>query len=264
MESYYLYNDHKVHYTLKGKGNAIIFLHGFTESLEIWKEFSDRLAEDYRVFCIDLPGHGLNENIAEVHSMELMADIVHHPLKSLNIDKVVLIGHSMGGYVALAFAEKYKEMMAGLSLFHSSAFADTDETRKNRERTNEFILKNRFHFLCEFIPSLFTEENQATYKTEIEKLVNDSQKMSMQGVIAANKGMAARPDRTEVLRLADYPVLFIAGKQDSRMPLNKALEQIAIPNDSVALLMGDVAHMGFIEAKEKTFYAIKTFADSCF
>lgn len=264
MTKFYTKQGNKINYTIKGAGSPVVLLHGFTETLHIWDDFSKRLSESHRVICIDLPGHGQSDCISEIHSMELMADCVKQVLDSLEIKQMVLIGHSMGGYVSLAFAEKYTEMIKGLCLFHSTAFADTEETRNNRKRTNEFIKKNHFHFLCEFIPSLFTPENQEKYKPEIDKLISEAKKMSSQGVIAANTGMASRPDRTLVLKNAAFPVMFIAGKKDVRIPFNKVLEQIAMPNDCVALLMGDVAHMGYFEAREKTYYAIKTFAEGCF
>jgi pimeloyl-ACP methyl ester carboxylesterase len=264
MNRFYSYHGRKIHFTTKGSGNTIVLLHGFAESMHIWDEFTERLSEFYKVVRIELPGHGQSECIGEVHSMESMAECMKEILDFINIKHFVLIGHSMGGYVSLAFTEKYPEMIKGLGLFHSTAFADSAETRNNRKRTNEFILKNHFHFLCEFIPSLFTSENQVKFKSEIEKMVAEAKKMTVQGVIAANSGMAARPDRTQVLKNLQVPVLFIAGKQDVRIPFDKVLEQIAMPNDSVALLMGDVAHMGYLEAKEKTYYAIKTFADGCF
>jgi pimeloyl-ACP methyl ester carboxylesterase len=264
MNRFYSYHGRKIHFSTKGSGNAIVLLHGFTETIHIWDEFTERLSEFYRVVRIELPGHGQSECIDEVHSMEAMADCMKEILDFISIKHFVLIGHSMGGYVSLAFADKYPEMIKGLGMFHSSAFADSKETRQNRMRTNEFIKKNHFHFLCEFIPSLFTAENRIKYKSDIEKLVTVAKNMSVQGVIAANMGMAARSDRTHVLKSLQVPVLFIAGKQDVRVPFDKMLEQIVMPNDSVALLLGDVAHMGYLEAKEKTYYAVKTFADGCF
>ncbi len=264
MDSFFSYNNRNIHYTLKGKGDAVILLHGFTESLDIWDEFSERLSQNYKVVCIDLPGHGLSECIAETHTMELMATCVLEVLKSLHIKKCVMVGHSMGGYVSLAFAEDNPEMLTGLCLFHSTAYKDSDEARQNRYRTNEIINKHPYNFLSNFIPSLFTEQNQKKYSTEINELVEKSKRMTAEGVIACNKGMAERPDRSDVLKNATIPVLFIAGKLDSRIPFDKVMEQIAMPNDSVALLMGDVAHMGYLEAKEKTYYGIKTFVDGCF
>ena len=264
MNRYYSYHGRKIHFATKGSGHAIVLLHGFTESMHIWDEFAARLSESFKVVRIDLPGHGLSESIAEVHSMDDMADCLKEILDFISIKQFALIGHSMGGYVSLAFAEKYPEMIKGLGLFHSTAFADSNETRENRRRTNEFIQKNHFHFLCDFIPSLFTAENRVKYKTEIATLVAEAKKMSAQGVIASNSGMASRPDRTHVLKSLKVPVMFIAGKQDIRIPFDKVLEQIAMPDDCVALLMGDVAHMGYIEAKEKTYFAVKTFAEGCF
>jgi pimeloyl-ACP methyl ester carboxylesterase len=264
MIRYYSYHGRKIHFTTKGNGHAIVLLHGFTESIHIWDEFAARLSESHKVVRIDLPGHGQSECIDKVHSMEDMADCIKELLDFINIKHFVLIGHSMGGYVSLAFAEKYQEMIKGLGMFHSTAYEDSKETRNNRIRTNEFILKNHFHFLCEFIPSLFTSENQIKFKTDISSLVADAKNMSVQGVIAANSGMASRPDRTHVLKNIRVPVLFIAGKQDVRIPFDKVLEQIAMPNDCVALILGDVAHMGYIEATEKTYYTVKTFADGCF
>ncbi|MEI6122205.1 MAG: alpha/beta hydrolase [Bacteroidota bacterium] len=264
MNQYINFRGKKIHYTADGKGEAIVLVHGFTESLAIWNEFSKRLSENYQVVCIDLPGHGLSDCVAEIHTMELMAECVVTILESLKINKSVIVGHSMGGYVSLAFAEKFSEMLKGLCLFHSSAYADNSEVKQNRYRTNEVIKEHHQNFLSSFIPSLFAPKNQEKYASEIAALVDSSKKMSADGVIACNCGMAKRSDRCHVLKNLKIPVLFIAGKLDSRIPFDKVLEQIAMPNDTVALLLGDIAHMGYIEAKEKTYYAVKTFVDGCF
>jgi len=264
MDDFCYYKNFKIHYTHQGTGNTVVLLHGFTESLNIWNEFSARLSESFQVITIDLPGHGQSECVSQVHTMEIMADCVKTVLDHVGIKQCVVIGHSLGGYAALAFAEAHPAMMKGLGLFHSNAFADSPETVKNRMRTNNLIKNNHFNFLSEFIPSLFAPENQMKYVTEINALVRESKSMSAEAVMAANSGMAERPDRTHVLKNAAYPVLFIAGKLDTRCTIDKMMEQIGLPNDSVALIMGDVAHMGYIEAKEKTFYAVKTFVDGCY
>lgn len=264
MNDFCYYKNFRIHYKHQGKGNSVVLLHGFTESLNIWDDFSGRLSAFYHVITIDLPGHGQSECVSQVHTMEIMAACVKTVLDTLNVNNCVLIGHSMGGYASLAFAEAHSAMLKGLGLFHSNAFADSPETIKNRMRTNNLIRNNHVNFLSEFIPSLFAPVNQLKYAGEINKLVGESRSMSAEAVIAANTGMAERPDRTHILRNAAYPVLFIGGKLDSRSPFDKMLAQIGMPNDSVALLLGDVGHMGYIEAREKTFYAVKTFADGCF
>ena len=104
-----IFRQGRIRYKQQGKGRAVILLHGFLEDLHIWDEFSSELSKSYRVISIELPGHGKSENFGYVHSMELMADAVMAVLKQERLRKVVIIGHSMGGYVSLAFAEKYSD-----------------------------------------------------------------------------------------------------------------------------------------------------------
>lgn len=264
MEDYCYYKNFKIHYKVSGSGPAVVLLHGFTESLDIWNDFTRDLAVSYRVIAVDLPGHGLSECVAPVHTMDMMAACVKKVCDTLDIKQFILIGHSMGGYVSLALAALFPTMVKGLGLFHSHAYADSAELLKNRMRTNNLIRKNHYNFLSGFIPSLFTPENQMKYVDEINALVQGSKKMNVDGVVAGNAGMAERRDCTRILKIATYPVLFIIGKQDTRLPFEKALEQVGLPSDSTALILGDVAHMGYLEAREKTFHAVKTFVDRCY
>lgn len=107
----------RIRYSDEGKGRTIVLIHGFPENLEIWKEFSAILSKGFRVIAIDLPGLGESENIGYVHTMDLMAKCVHSVLEELQLRKYVLVGHSMGGYVGLAFAELFPENIKGLCLF---------------------------------------------------------------------------------------------------------------------------------------------------
>lgn len=255
-----------IHYTIEGKlhQHTIVFLHGFTESLDIWDDFSAELSVDFKVICIDLPGHGKSECIAEIHTMELMADIVKAVLGKENVEECVMIGHSMGGYVTLAFAEKFPDMMKGLGLFHSSALPDTPEGKVNRAKAIEAIEKNHASFVMNFIPDLFAAANRKILESEINSLVEQANTMSREAIIAAQKGMLERQDKRHILEKADYPVLFIAGKQDTRVPYEKVLEQIALPKDTIALLLHDIAHMGYLEARDKTIYAVKCFVEGAY
>lgn len=262
MEDFIKFENKSLHYKTEGKGNALVLLHGFTESLDIWNDFSKELGKTFQVVSIDLPGHGKSECIAESHSMELMAECIHTVLEQLKIKECVMIGHSMGGYVTLAFAEKYPAMIRGLGLFHSSALPDTPEGKTNRSKVVEFIRNNHTEFIMNFIPDLFAEENRKKFKSEIAVLVEAAKKMTREGIIASQIGMRERPDRTHVLKEATYPILFIAGKKDTRVLFEKVLEQIAMPKDAVALLLENIAHMGYIEAREKTMHALKCFVES--
>ncbi|MCB2218915.1 MAG: alpha/beta hydrolase [Bacteroidetes bacterium] len=249
----------KINYQVNGTGEAIVLLHGFLESQDIWEKFSQKLSSDFKVITTDLPGHGQTEVFGDIHSMEFMADMVRLILQTQNIDKAIFIGHSMGGYVALAFAEKYPEMTGGLVIFHSHAGADTEEAKMNRSRTIQIIEQNRIGFINTFIPDLFAPANVSKLKNEIEHLKELAEKTPKEGIIAALNGMKERTDKTEMLSQLDAPVLFIIGKQDKRINLMHVLEQAANPKHSEVLILNDAGHMGYIEAPRMTFETIRNF-----
>jgi pimeloyl-ACP methyl ester carboxylesterase len=264
MERSLSYKGANISYRINGNGGTLVLLHGFTETQDIWNYFAKELSVKYRVITLDLPGHGASGCIGEIHSMELLADCVKAVLDDAGINDCIMIGHSMGGYVTLAFAEKYKEMIKGFGLFHSSALADSMEAKENRERAINLIRQNHTSFIASFIPDLFAPQNRERYKKEISELVDAAGKMTAPSIIAAQEGMKVRPDRIKVLANAECPVLFMLGKLDSRVPFDKALLQAGLPNDAVLLSMGDVAHMGYIEARDKTLYAIRAFLEGIY
>ncbi len=249
-----------LNYTDQGKGKLIVFLHGFTESLAIWNNFSEVLSEKYRVICIDLPGHGKSKCIGEVHLMEDMADAVDNVIKKLNIESFIIVGHSMGGYVALSYAEKYADKVKGLCLFHSQAAPDSPEVKANRTRTIEAVKQDHIDFINQFIPDLFAPSNRLRLKTEIDQIKNDAKAyLTKESIIASQEGMRQRKDKYEFLSKIEIPVLFIAGKQDTRIPLEKVMEQLALPKHAEALIL-DIGHMGYLEAPKETLSTIDCFA----
>ena len=261
---YINYLQGKISFSDEGKGPALVLLHGFTECSAIWNDFAKNISAEYRVICIDLPGHGKSDVLGETHSMELMSDAVLHVLNYLKIEKCVLIGHSMGGYVSLAFTENYPEKLSGLGLFHSTVFADSEEVIKNRLRTNAIVKSNHVGFLNEFIPSLFAPQNILKFANEIKQLKKTASEITANGIIAANAGMAGRSDKSKLLKNLNIPVLFIGGKNDSRIPLERMMQQIQIPKKSYSLLLENVGHMGFIEDTEATIAFVIQFLQACF
>jgi pimeloyl-ACP methyl ester carboxylesterase len=259
MEHYINYCGANIRYKVSGKGNTTVLLHGFTESLAIWENFSEVLSLENKIICIDLPGHGKSGCIGKVHSMEAMASCVKAVLDTEKVKECIMIGHSMGGYVALAFAELFPKMIRGLGLFHSSALPDTPEGKLNRTRSIEVIKANHGEFISSFIPDLFAPENRTSLEKEIAILVECARKMTKESIIACQSGMMERSDKRHILEQLPVPFLFIAGKKDTRVPYAKVLEQMALPNDSVALLLGNIAHMGYLEAPKKTLYALNCF-----
>lgn len=261
---YITFKKKEIHYTDHGKGDPIVFLHGFTEDLRIWKQFSARLSKNYQVVCIDLPGHGKSECLSDTHTMEIIADTVSAVIKYLKLKKCLLIGHSMGGYVTLAFAAKYSHLLQGFGLFHSHCFADSDVDKRNRSRTIEVVKKDRFGFLSSFIPGLFPEESRETFLKEIEFLIWCAREIPREGIVASLKGMQERIDQTDLLKSTKLPVLFILGLKDSKAPAARLWEMITLPAVSECLILRDCGHMGYIEAPEITLKAVKNFARRVF
>jgi pimeloyl-ACP methyl ester carboxylesterase len=264
MKKFTKYNDKDVCYHIEGKGKTVVLIHGFLENMDIWRDFSKSLSANHQVLLIDLPGHGNSEmQSSESHSMELMADIVNDTLEKLGIDKCVMIGHSMGGYVTLAFADNYQEKLLGFGVFHSHAFADTPEAKINRGRAIQVVKDNHKDFISAFIPDLFTKDNQKKLAKEISELQTASRKMSKEAVITALEGMRHRTDKEKLLRTTNLPVLFIIGKQDPRTPLEKMLSQIALPKHTEVLILDDVAHMGYLEDFNNTLSFVNHFVGIC-
>lgn len=250
-------------YTDSGSGDALVFLHGFCESKEVWTDFVKPLTQKFRIITLDLPGFGANTNQEANFSMEFMADAVQKQLDAIGVKKCILIGHSMGGYVSMAFAEKYSTTLTGLCLFHSSALPDTEEKKENRDKSIDYIERHGVdNFINPFIEPLFYQENRARLQDKIDlmkRIGKQTPKASVQGALAA---MRDRPDRTKVLESLTCPVLFIFGKDDGAVPLDKALEQCHLPANSMVYFLGKTGHMGMFERTYETRKAIEKFAET--
>jgi pimeloyl-ACP methyl ester carboxylesterase len=264
MERSIQFQERRISYDLVGAGNAIVLLHGFIESRKIWKDFLSGLSKEFRVLAIDLPGHGKSEVVAECHTMRLMAEVVNAVMEDAGIDKALIVGHSMGGYVSLAFGENFPAKVAGIALFHSQAAPDSEEAKENRRRTIRIVEQNRAGFIKQFIPDLFDPGHVDDFEDAIRFLTEEASLMSPDGIIAAISGMRDRESGLEYLKSASIPFLFLAGKQDSRIPYRLVLEQASIPSHSEVLILDNVGHMGYFEAPEITFQAIRHFAMKCY
>jgi pimeloyl-ACP methyl ester carboxylesterase len=264
MKKTVLFQGKRISYEVNGSGPVLVLIHGFLESKTIWDEFTEILQKDFAIVAVDLPGHGESEMLDNIHSMQLMAETVKAVLEAEKIGKAVIAGHSMGGYVALQFAVDNSEMVNGLVLFHSHANADTDEAKENRRRTINIVNQNKGGFIRQFIPDLFDQKHVEKYTDAIQKLQDIAALMSPEAIIAALSGMRDRPSQLQYLLVTEIPVLFIIGKQDSRMPYTQLMAQAVIPSHSEILLLEDVGHMGYIEAPDITVQALKHFTIRCF
>ena len=239
------FKNTKISYTDQGKGNAVILLHGFLENSTMWKYLAPVLTQKNRVICIDLLGHGQTDCLGYIHSMEDMADAVHHVISELKIRKAILVGHSMGGYVALAFAELFPEMMKGLVLLNSTSRADSEERITNRTRAIKAVKQNYVAAVRMSISNLFSEENREKLIAQIEWVREEALQTPLQGIIAAQEGMKLRKDREVILHFATYPILLILGKKDPVLNYEENVGQIE--GTDVKLVTFNDGHMSHIE-----------------
>ena len=264
MNNHVLYLNHKVAYSDDGEGKVIVLLHGFLESKEIWEPFTQKLSKKYRVISIDLPGHGKSDVFYKTNSMEMMAKAVKHVLEVLEIRKCVMLGHSMGGYVTLAFAEQFPKQLKGFGLINSSPMADTAEKKKDRLRAMELIKNDRMNFITELITKLFAVDNLKKFKPELEELKRIARNTRKDGAIAALAGMRERKDRTVVLQNSKVPVVFIYGMKDPIVSFEKNLPLAMLPKKNYIGISENAAHLSFIEDKELTLSRLVEFLKICF
>ena len=244
-----LYKNTKISYSDSGKGSAIVLLHGFLENQTMWQYLVLELSKKYRVITIDLLGHGKTECLGYVHSMEENANVVQAVLSEIRIRKVILIGHSMGGYVALAFAEMFSKKMKGLVLLNSTSKADSEEKKANRDRAIKAVKKDYVSFVRLSISNLFSPANKERLNSEIEKVKLEALKTPLQGIVASLEGMKIRKDREDLLHQATYPLLLILGKKDQVLNYEENLKQIE--NTPVKLISFPDGHMSAIENRKE-------------
>ena len=244
-----LYKNTKISYTDSGEGNAIVLLHGFLENKKMWKDYVLLFSENYRVISIDLLGHGESECLGYVHEMEDNAKAVNEVLEHLKIKKVIILGHSMGGYVSLAFAELYPEKLQKLVLLNSTSKEDSPEKKINRTRAIKTVKQNYVNFVSLAISNLFSEDNRERLANEIEKVKTEALKTPLQGIVASLEGMKIRKDRENLLKQKLFPVLLILGKKDPVLNYDESISQIE--NTTVELVSFEDGHMSQIENKEE-------------
>ena len=255
------YKGVPVFYTDKGKGPSIVLLHGFLENISMWHSFIPHLAQNNRVICIDLLGHGQSECLGYIHTMEEMAAAVQVVLQHLKLRRSIFIGHSMGGYVALAFAEANPDAVKGICLLNSTARADSAEKRRHRDRAIKVVKQSHKAFVRMSITNLFRPKNRTIFSTKIKVVKKEALKTPLQGIVAALEGMKIRNDREVLLHFSPYKKMIILGLKDPVLDRNSLLEQTQ--NAEVTVVELPDGHMSHIENFDETLKAIKSFIKLC-
>ena len=252
-----LYKNTKISYSDSGKGTAVVLLHGFLENKTMWDVYVSELGKKNRIITIDLLGHGKTECLGYIQTMEENATVVHDVLSKLRIRKAILVGHSMGGYVALAFAELYPDKIKGLVLLNSTSKEDSTDRKKNRDRAIKAVKKDYETFIRLSIANLFSEDNREILNTKIEEVKIQALKTPLQGIVASLEGMKARKDREFLLLTTAYPKLLILGKKDPVLNYEENLKQIK--NTDVELVTFPDGHMSAIENQSELLTVLADF-----
>jgi pimeloyl-ACP methyl ester carboxylesterase len=259
------YHGANLRYSELGKGNPVVLIHGYLESLEIWNGFAEKLAKKYRVISVDLPGHGQSGIYSSINTMAVMADAVKSIMDHLSIGRAVIIGHSMGGYVTLALADIFPEMIVGFCLFHSHALPDSEDKKLNRDRETLLVKEGKkSQFINLNIQNAFAPDHHESFSKQIDRAREIAEGTSDEGIIRALEGMKARPDRRDVLKNSVEPVMIIAGGKDFYIPSNVYEEHFTLARKTSVLVLENSGHMGFIEEQEKSLEGVLKFLDELY
>lgn len=245
MLKHFNYKNTPIHFTDIGTGTVVVLLHGFLENKDMWKPLQPVFENRYRTIAIDLLGHGETGCVGYIHTMEEQAAMVFEVIQKLKVKKAVFIGHSMGGYIALALAEAHPKLFQGLVLLNSTAKPDSDERKANRDRAIAAVKENHKTFVSIAVANLFGEESRSRLQKEIKHTQQEALKTPLQGIIAALEGMKIRKDRRETLKNPHFPILLVLGKKDGVLSYEDSLDQVE--NTAVVLKTLEDGHMSHLE-----------------
>ncbi len=255
----YNYKKTDIYYKIRGEGKPVILVHGFLENHKMWDGLVEQLKDNHRVIVLDLLGHGKSDGLCDIHTMEQQARVINDLMIRQGIIQATVIGHSMGGYISLAFAELFPEKLSGLVLLNSHPFNDNEEKKKARERAINSVRKNYLAYIKAAIPSFFAPDNRTKYKKQIDSLIEEASKMKSENIIAALKGMAMRIDRSELFcKQTEYPKMWLVGKKDPLIEPDKILE-LANHCKAVDYIELSEGHMSYVENAKEMPEIIKKF-----
>lgn len=249
MEKKFQFQDAEIFYKVIGAGQPVALLHGFAEDNTIWQEQVNFLQDYCLLILPDLPGSGQSSTLKKDKvTIEDYAACIHALLDNEGIDKCILLGHSMGGYITLAFADMFASKLQAFGLVHSSAFADNEEKKAVRKKGIAMMEEHGvYSFLENTTPTLFSENYKKNEPAGISALIEQGKNFSKEALIQYYTAMMHRPDRTAMLEKSKVPVLFIIGSEDAVAPLDDLLKQVHLPNTSYIHIIKEAGHMSMME-----------------
>jgi len=257
-----IYCDAKLSYYTYGNGKPLLLMHGFAEDNSIWKHQIDHLSKKYFVIAPDLFGVGNSEYLdKENTTIKNYAEAIKEIIKAEKIDRFIMIGHSMGGYITLAYLHLYPEDLEGIGLVHSTIFADDENKKLVRQKAIEFIKSHGgASFLKTSIPGLYFDVSK--FESDIHSQIEISTGINDEALIQYYQSMLNRQDATKWVQATDVPLLMIVGKHDKAIPFNQSLKQFHLSHLTYLKVLQSSAHMGMIEQPEVVNQFISFFVEN--
>ncbi|MEQ9299902.1 MAG: alpha/beta hydrolase [Cyclobacteriaceae bacterium] len=242
-----------IHIAESGKGQPIILLHGFCENHHIWDSLASQLATQFRVLGVDLPGFGDSPLLPEKYtSLDDVADALAEELTYRKVGPAFVVGHSLGGYVALALAELYPELLQGIALVNSTTFGDSQDKKRTRDKVITFIAKHGVvPFINQFVEGIFYQKENFHEPYETVKAMGLS--CSEEILIRYTAMMRDRIDRTFLLQQSTIPAMVIAGAEDSIVLVGQSQEMIDCLPEAHGTMLHSCGHMAMYEQPEKLY-----------
>lgn len=246
-----------INFKTRGEGLPIIFIHGFCENLEIWESFVQKIEGEFQIVTLDLPGFGRSELESNAISIDQIGTLINNWVVEQRFDNPILVGHSLGGYVSLAMMSQNPEFFSGLVLLHSTARADTEEKKQNRNKVKAFVRENGLQpFFDSFVPGLYYLKDHSSIPLA-HKIASQTSESTF---LAYTNAMRDRLPREDILSHAKVPILIIAGQNDAIIDV-KSLEEQAQLNEKIGFYsLPKVGHMGLFEAENDVVKIITNFA----
>ncbi|MFM7358898.1 MAG: alpha/beta fold hydrolase [Sediminibacterium sp.] len=257
----FIYEGSTLAYRKTGQGPCVLLLHGFGEDGTVFNSIIDQLEQHASILIPDIPGSGKSD-LPKASSFTI--DSLAHAMKAMldqeQVSSCIILGHSMGGYIALAMAEFYPQLLRGMGLIHSTAYADSAERIKKREQAMALIKTNgAIAFLRLSLPGLFALKFRENHPEIIKNLIGSSQSFSAEALIGYYRAMILRPDRTHILKNLSFPALLVIGDQDELIPAQDVLLQSSLLQQPVLRRIAKAGHMSMLETPDELLAIIRDY-----
>lgn len=227
----------------------LVFIHGFLENAGMWQSIISGISKkNYIVNTPELPGHGNNPNLPTVHVAEAWCENIIQQLNLSSDERVFVVGHSMGGYLASTLVGMINDQVSGLCLFHSKGGADLEQKREERLRAIEAAKSNKELYVRTMINNIFFEGTRSSHQSHIEKQIDYAKSLSLETIIASQEVMISRPDNINRLQERGFPLFYFLGELDTSLPIGMMMDEVSQLPGALVHVEPGIGHMGHIEA----------------